>query len=117
MKILIIFRIILLLTLLVFSCFIFGKPSYEMYNSRRIVASEEKVEFNKDKPPAIVVAHIPLDPPHNYEKIETCKETYNTSLSKAVDCINNNLSTLTDILQTSRLFKNQINSSGELLIS
>ena len=92
----------------------FGKPSYEMYNSRRIVASEEKVEFNKDKPPAIVVAHIP---PNNYEKIETCKETYNTSLSKAVDCINNNLSILTDILQTSRLFKNQINSSGELLIS
>ena len=113
MNLLKILRIWLLFTLLVISVLLFGSPSYEMYMSKRIVFSDEKVDFDLKRPPAIVIAHIPLYPPYNQHKVDECKTTYNTSYDRTVECFDKKLSNLTDILQSERGHENQMTSSGD----
>ena len=116
MEVLIVCRCILLLSLLIVSVLWFGLPSYEMYMSKRIIFSEEKIDFDRENPPAMAVAHIPLHPPYNAEKRDTCIFTYNASYEKVTECFNKYLSNLTDIVQSEKVFDDQLTSIGISLL-
>ena len=105
MKVIILLRFSLFLTLLVASCIFFGAPSFEMYVSKRIVFAEEKVDFDTKKPPAIMISHIPEKRPRNAENISACKRNSNNSFPRAIDCINTKLSNLSDMLKKRELYE------------
>ena len=59
-------------------------------------------------------ATIPVKPPSNEDIMKSCINTYNKSYDKVTECLNENLSNLTDIVHSGKFIKEQITSSGKL---
>ena len=53
-------KILYVTTLLSFFTYYFGLQSYIMYSERRVMFTDEMADFRQDKPPAILIAHTPL---------------------------------------------------------
>ena len=76
---------------------LFGLPSLETYLEKRMVFSEQKVDFDPNRPPAIMVSHIPLGESNNYKAVEDCFAKYNDSYDDSVICINKKLANISGI--------------------
>ena len=75
----------------------FGLPSLETYLEKRMVFSEQKVDFDQNRPPAIMVSHIPMGESNNYKTVEDCFAKSNDSYDDSVICINKKLANLSGI--------------------
>ena len=65
-----------------------------MYSEHRMMFTDEMIEFRQEKPPAILIAHVP-EGPRNYDIIESClkdiKNYRQKEYAEAVKCIDKNL--------------------------
>ena len=66
--IIIVLKIIYVSTLLSLFIYYFGLQSFIMYSEHRVMFTDEMIEFRQDKPPAILIAHAPVEP-RNYDII------------------------------------------------
>ena len=87
-------------TLLSLFPYYFGLQSYIMYSERRVMFTDEMVDFRQDKPPAILIAHTPLKPKKNSYVIVSCineNKHEEKGYEQAVKCIDKNLKNETEI--------------------
>ena len=92
-------KILYVTTLLSFFTYYFGLQSYIMYSERRVMFTDEMVDFRQDKPPAILIAHTPLKP-KNVHVIGSCikeNKQEEKGYAQAVKCIDKNLKNETEI--------------------
>ena len=96
-------KIIYFITLLSLFTYFFGLQSFYMYSEHRVMFTDEMVDFSKEKPPAILVAHAPASKPKNIDIIIECLKEYKhqeeKEYAKAVKCIDKNLKNETDIFE------------------
>ena len=93
-------KILYVLTLLSLFTFYFGLQSFILYSEHRVMFTDEIVDFRQDKPPAIIIAHTPLNPKKNSYIIGSCiKENKyeEKGYEQAVKCIDKNLKNKTEI--------------------
>ena len=93
-------KILYVTTLLSFFTYYFGLQSYIMYSERRVMFTDEMVDFRQDKPPAILIAHTPLKPKKNSHIIGSCikeNKQEEKGYAQAVKCIDKNLKNETEI--------------------
>ena len=88
-------------TLLSLFTYYFGLQSYILYSERRVMFTDEMVDFRHDKPPAILIAHTPIEP-KNIDLISSCvkenKQDEEKGYARTVKCIDKNLKNKTEIL-------------------
>ena len=92
-------KILYVTTLLSFFTYYFGLQSYIMYSERRVMFTDEMVDFRQDKPPAILIAHTPLKP-KNVHVISSCikeNKLEEKGYAQAVKCIDKKLKNETEI--------------------
>ena len=92
-------KILYVTTLLSLFTYYFGLQSYIMYSERRVMFTDEMVDFRQDKPPAILIAHTPLKP-KNVHVISSCineSKHEEKGFEQAVKCIDKNLKNKTEI--------------------
>ena len=93
-------KIIYVTTLLSLFTYYFGLQSFILYSEHRVMFTDEIVDFRQDKPPAIIIAHVPPFKPKNSDIIGSCiKENKHEEkgYAQAVKCINKNLKNKTEI--------------------
>ena len=100
--IIIVLKIIYVSTLLSLFIYYFGLQSFIMYSEHRVMFTDEMIEFRQDKPPAILIAHAPVEP-RNYDIIGSCLEDSRNygekEYGEMVKCIDKNLTNKTIIFE------------------
>ena len=95
-------KIIYVSTLLSLFIYYFGLQSFSMYSEKRMMFTDEMIEFRQDKPPAILIAHVPVEP-GNYDVIGSCLEDSKNygekEYGETVKCIDKNLTNKTIIFE------------------
>ena len=97
-------KIIYVTTLLCLFTYYFGLQSFILYSERRMMFTDEMIDFRQDKPPAILIAHTPTKP-KNVDTIKSClnvtiKENIHNEekeYEEALKCIDKNLKNKTEI--------------------
>ena len=111
-------KIIYVTTLLCFFTYYFGLQSFILYSERRVMFTDELIDFRQDKPPAILIAHTPLKP-KNTDTINSClnvtikksKHNEEKEYEEALKCIDRSLKNETEIFVDST---NELNEDGYL---
>ena len=87
-----ILKVLFLLCLITLFLSFFGLPSLSRYLERRYVFSDDKVYFDLNRPPAIIVYHLPLNETANGNAviIEKCINK-DDDYQKSIKCVNENL--------------------------
>ena len=88
-----ILKIIFFICLITLFLSFFGIPSLSRYLEKRYVFSDDKVDFDLNKPPAIVVYHTPINETTNGNSIitENCINNTGDDYEKSILCVNENL--------------------------
>ena len=94
-----ILKVLFLLCLITLFLSFFGLPSLSRYLERRYVFSDDKVYFDLNRPPAIIVYHVPLNETANGNAgvIEKCINK-NEDYEKSIKCVNENLPDRNEII-------------------
>ena len=84
-----------------------------MYSEHRMMFTDEMIEFRQDKPPAILIGHMP-EGPRNYDIIGSClkdiKNYRQKEYAETVKCIDKNLTNKTVIFEDgSKIRKEYLN--------
>ena len=111
-------KIIYVTTLLCLFTYYFGLQSFILYSERRVMFTDELIDFRQDKPPAILIAHTPLKP-KNTDTINSClnvtikknKHNEEKEYEEALKCIDRSLKNETEIFVDST---NELNEDGYL---
>ena len=85
-------KVLFLLCLITLFLSFFGLPSLSRYLERRYVFSDDKVYFDLNRPPTIIVYHVPLNETANGNAgvIEKCINK-DDDYQESIKCVNENL--------------------------
>lgn len=85
-------KVLFLLCLITLFLLLFGLPSLSRYLERRYVFSDDKVYFDLNRPPTIIVYHVPLNETANGNAgvIEKCINK-DDDYQESIKCVNENL--------------------------
>ena len=114
-----ILKIIFFICLITLFLSFFGIPSLSRYLEKRYVFSDDKVDFDLTKPPAIVVYHSPVNETTdgNSGIIENCINNTGDDYKKSILCVNENLPDKNDIIyEQSRDTKGRVFSFRYILL-
>ena len=95
-----ILKVLFLLCLITLFLSFFGLPSLSRYLERRYVFADDKVYFDLNRPPAIIVYHLPLNEKANGGNdgiIEKCIDK-DDDYQKSIKCVNENLPDRNEII-------------------
>ena len=100
-------KIIYVFTLLSLFIYYFGLKSFIMYSEHRMMFTDEMIEFRQNKPPAILIAHVPVQPSNN-DIIGSClKDSKNQGqkeYEETVKCIDKNLTDKSVIFEETKQY-------------
>ena len=94
-----ILKVLFLLCLITLFLSFFGLPSLSRYLERRYVFADDKVYFDLNRPPTIIVYHVPLNEKANGNAgvIEKCIDK-DDDYQKSIKCVNENLPDRNEII-------------------
>ena len=83
----------------------FGIPSLLRYLEKRYIFFDEKVDFDLNKPPAILVYHLPWNEKRNGNYAEIIQTCINKSeeYKKSIACVNENLPDKNEIIHNNQM--------------
>ena len=95
-----ILKIVFLICLITLFLSFFGIPSLSRYLEKRYVFSDNKVDFDLTKPPAIIVYHSPINETSEGNRIiiDNCINRTGDDYKKSILCVNKNLADKNEII-------------------